>query len=435
MKMPAIILMVCGIVALLPALDFWSFVGQKKALWDLDANAVEEKFPKYFKYVDNTNQALRFNGSGRNALYLTVGDADIYEIIITLKDQKIRKISMSLYNRGDSGKWTEDKFKKVLDEARAQIVELVGKNVIPVEKNDRLSGEKVNLSNYSTVDMDVVLRWSGASNSNREPEYLYIDVYYPGEGPKDLRKDFKIEVVAKGLEKNIKNDEFGRYLDIPMVDQGQKGYCVAAAVERVMRYYGSNVDQHTIAQVADSDSDRGTSVSKTVEVLERLENKFGIRVKLYYSFNEFDSIGGFNEFINNYNRVAKQAKKKQLNPENYQGAKGKYSPDKFLGVADLEVITQVRQKEKADYKKFIEIVHEKIDGGIPVLWGTYIFPGQDDAIKLSRHVRIINGYNDKEKSLIYTDSWGAGHERKKMKFEDAFGITTVVIGLEPKKIK
>jgi len=427
--------MICGIVSLLPALDFWSFIEQKKALWDADAGMVEEKFPKYFKYVDNTNQALRFNGSGRNALYLTVGDADIYEIIITLKDQKIRKISMSLYNRGDSGKWTEEKFKKVLEEARTKIIELVGKNVVPVDKNDRLSGEKVNLSNYGTPDMDVVLRWSGASNSNREPEYLYIDVYYPGEGPRDLRKDLKIEVAAKGLEKNVKNDEYGRYLDIPMVDQGQKGYCVAAAVERVMRYYGSNVDQHTIAQVADSDSDRGTSVSKTLEVLGRLENKFGIRVKLYYAFAEFDSPGGFNEFVNNYNRAAKQAKKPQLKVDNYQGAKGKYFPDKFLAAADLEMVVQARQKEKADYKKFIETIHEKIDSGMPVLWGTYVFPGQDEAVKLSRHVRIINGYNDKENSLIYTDSWGSGHERKKMKYEDAYGITIVVIGLEPKKIK
>ena len=81
------------------------------------------------------------------------------------------------------------------------------------------------------------------------------------------------------------------------------------------------------------------------------------------------------------------------------------------------------------------MIHEKINTGTPVLWGVIVFPGQDGAARVGRHMRIINGYNDKENSLIYTDSWGAGHERKKMKFEDAYGITTVVIGLEPKKIK
>jgi hypothetical protein len=43
-----------------------------------------------------------------------------------------------------------------------------------------------------------------------------------------------------------------------MVDQGDKGYCVVASVERVMRYYGAAVDQHELAQVANSDAAIGT---------------------------------------------------------------------------------------------------------------------------------------------------------------------------------
>ena len=46
--------------------------------------------------------------------------------------------------------------------------------------------------------------------------------------------------------------------DLPMVDQGDKGYCVVASVERVMRYYGAAVDQHELAQVANSDAAIGT---------------------------------------------------------------------------------------------------------------------------------------------------------------------------------
>jgi hypothetical protein len=38
---------------------------------------------------------------------------------------------------------------------------------------------------------------------------------------------------------------------LPMVDQGEKGYCVVASVERVLRYYGATVDQHELAQVAE----------------------------------------------------------------------------------------------------------------------------------------------------------------------------------------
>jgi hypothetical protein len=47
---------------------------------------------------------------------------------------------------------------------------------------------------------------------------------------------------------------------IPMVDQGEKGYCVVASLERVLRYYGAAVDQHELAQLANSDGNAGTSM-------------------------------------------------------------------------------------------------------------------------------------------------------------------------------
>ncbi|MDE0837460.1 MAG: hypothetical protein OSB41_00250 [Kiritimatiellae bacterium] len=39
-------------------------------------------------------------------------------------------------------------------------------------------------------------------------------------------------------------------------------------------------------------------------------------------------------------------------------------------------------------------------------------------------MRIIFGYNEKAKEILYTDSWGAGHERKWMSIEDARTITS-----------
>jgi hypothetical protein len=52
------------------------------------------------------------------------------------------------------------------------------------------------------------------------------------------------------------------------------------------------------------------------------------------------------------------------------------------------------------------------------------------------HMRLIVGYNfkDKEKpELIFSDSWGAGHEKKSMLLADAFAATTDVLILEPQK--
>src|SRR5690606_37259732 len=68
---------------------------------------------------------------------------------------------------------------------------------------------------------------------------------------------------------NVKKDDKGfTYVDgIPMVDQGQKGYCVVATVERVARYFGADIDQHEMPQLADTSEDgtRGDSMEKAFQ--------------------------------------------------------------------------------------------------------------------------------------------------------------------------
>ena len=47
------------------------------------------------------------------------------------------------------------------------------------------------------------------------------------------------------------------------------------------------------------------------------------------------------------------------------------------------------------------------------------------------HMRLIIGYNEDEKKLIFTDSWGAGHEMKKMRLEHAYRATTGLYTVTP----
>ena len=52
-------------------------------------------------------------------------------------------------------------------------------------------------------------------------------------------------------------------------------------------------------------------------------------------------------------------------------------------------------------------------------------------LALTQHMRLIIGYNDKKKEVIYTDSWGAGHEKKRMPSDWAFVATHCLIALTP----
>jgi len=47
-------------------------------------------------------------------------------------------------------------------------------------------------------------------------------------------------------------------------------------------------------------------------------------------------------------------------------------------------------------------------------------------------MRLIIGYNARSSEILYSDSWGAGHEIKRMSLRDAYAITTGLLSIEPR---
>jgi hypothetical protein len=77
-----------------------------------------------------------------------------------------------------------------------------------------------------------------------------------------------------------------------------------------------------------------------------------------------------------------------------------------------------------------------VDGGIPLAWSVTlgIVPEKPELPQtFGGHMRIILGYNKDKNEIIYSDSWGAGHERKTMSTDDAWTITTGLYSFDPRK--
>ena len=87
-----------------------------------------------------------------------------------------------------------------------------------------------------------------------------------------------------------------------MVDQGAKGYCVVASTERVMRYYGADVDANELAQMAKSDAEAGTSYGAMIAALKKVAGRLKVRVREVEKLDAKDVLG----LIRDYNRVAKK---------------------------------------------------------------------------------------------------------------------------------
>lgn len=47
------------------------------------------------------------------------------------------------------------------------------------------------------------------------------------------------------------------------------------------------------------------------------------------------------------------------------------------------------------------------------------------------HMRLITGYNTTTGEILYSDSWGMGHEEKRMPASDAWAITMGMNSLQP----
>lgn len=181
-----------------------------------------------------------------------------------------------------------------------------------------------------------------------------------------------------------------RIQGIPMVDQGAKGYCVVASTQRLFEYYGIACDMHQLAQVAGSDPQRGTSIIAINDELSRIDYRFKTRFTCL---------------------AVKQG-------------------PRFVELVDGRYVG--REIPKA---QILTAIQKSIDQGIPVLWALELgqFPEEPPLTEQlsGGHMRMMIGYNLKKKQILFSDSWGAGHECKRMDVEDALQATLGLFVLKP----
>jgi len=212
--------------------------------------------------------------------------------------------------------------------------------------------------------------------------------------------------------------------DVPMVDQGQKGYCVVASAERVMRYYGNKVDENELAQVANTNSDRGTTAEAMLEALKKLGAQLKVRVREV----EHSDVREFIKLMTDYNREAKREHVSELRDPGHL-----IDPTAIYLEMDGNVLRQARTKNKSELNRFEQNVEQRVDAGVPLLWTVFLgkLPEKGIPQDAGGHMRLIIGYNRRKQQILYSDSWGAGHELKRMSVEDAWTMTTGAMIIEP----
>ena len=354
---------------------------------------------------------------------------EVWEARIYYGADGATQVEMSLYNRGDdkgSSGLDSDGLKKLLDDiaAKAQPGGKIGSN--PEKKKLKTGGYQFSKKwNKGDCDIDLVWGVDGVKEKDMTADYVRVTMH-PKGGAKVKASAKSGGIVSKTKAKSHvkKNADGDVWIDgVPMVDQGQKGYCAAATSERVLRYYGFAIDEHEIAQAAGTTA-RGSKCRLGYQEI----------VTMTGSFQDIE------KDIELYNKTAKTEGESEI-------SLNRFMRGNMVNVGDIleamkpKVVKKMRMKDFR-YKKFMTGVKAQVDQGITVFWGVTLgmFPEPGLPQAAGGHLRLIIGYVERKdpktkktesKEILYTDSWGAGHELKRMPADWAFAITHDAFFLKP----
>lgn len=219
--------------------------------------------------------------------------------------------------------------------------------------------------------------WNGHAFllSHVEDEYVGLSIQ-PVEFADKRGRSARVpdSLVRERARGNVEARENGDVVigNLPMVDQGPKGYCVPATAERCMRYLGIPADMYLLAMAGETKIGGGTSVSL-------LLNNIGQDIKR--KGRKFESWTG--EF--------KLRDLKKYIDDGIPVMWTLFSTKEFNQTANQR---SKERKETADFAAYAGKV--KADSEANSL----------PADRTTGHVVIVIGYNETTNEIAFSDSWG-----------------------------
>lgn len=352
----------------------------------------QSKVPE-FQWLSSAKDRARFSrkafGDVDTRLTLLGKSIKVEEALVEFVKGRAARVTLSLYNRGDSGEIDAAEFD--------QIFKTVGRSLGQILKVAPTNQSAVASAAVKTVSWQwkspagiVQLEHNDfASGGIRgRPEFMRLKLAAPDQADWSMGK-LAVGVQRMALVKNIVKTQTGDVYvaRVPMVDQGAKGYCVAASCQRLLEYMQIPCDQHQIAELVSADAESGADIFVMQKSLAKIDGSFKVSFKPH------------------------------INPELYYISYG---------------------KRRVSQRQFHLTVKEHVDKGIPLLWALELgrypeVPELPNEGQVSGgHMRLVIGYNEAKKEILFTDSWGAGHELKRMAEDGAYEVTLGLYSMAPR---
>jgi hypothetical protein len=359
--------------------------------WPAESRTSYETGYRWYPYTDNSATAVL----GARALSLFLQGIN----------DKTAKVSVLFANKGDV------EFYSSAQEAKQQAANtnqplLVTENMLKgcqdAMRHDKTTAESALKALFgaskparmgrfaSTTESGQRWDWNGHTFVLVAPPNEYVALrILPTSSFEDTDAERKSFAAAKAnLSQRVKHKENGDVIitDLPMIDQGRKGYCVPATFERVLRYYGLSEDMNILAMAGHTQAGGGTSMSDIEGATYGMLRDAGATI----SKRNFS--GSIQEI-----KSAIDAGKPILFAH--------YSTPEFDKRVDERMARRIAVTNWED-------------------WSTRFLPSLKKTIPLVpdpnySHICLIIGYNEKTRELAISDSWGRAAKERWMTEEEA----------------
>lgn len=175
--------------------------------------------------------------------------------------------------------------------------------------------------------------------------------------------------------------------NIPMVDQGPKGYCVPATFERCMRYMEVPADMYLLAMAGSTGLGGGTHTPTLVESVQKEVWSAG------RTFKPLKGHPSFKELM-------------RLIDSGIPILWGLHSTEQFNRIANERTMERVGVSPDT-WKETIKDASKQVKGLAK------------PHISEARHICIIHGFNKETEEVAFTDSWGDRYKERWVGAEEA----------------
>lgn len=400
------------------------------SFWSLDRDSFLQKpeFAEFFWTSTNKESAQCTGGC-------TFLKEPVVKTVLRFGSNTVSEVMISLCSHGTSGSVSEADFLKKLAAIESKMKALAGnpvKQVVPKDGNSSEHKAKVTLWTkgafaYKVEQGYTALRDKSSSKRVLQGEFVNLTILKNDKKIElNLVSDAKPEVSSLPLGKRVKKTEEEIIIDsVPMVTEGANEPYVVAATERVLRYYGMEVNSLELTQQAFKNAKNGP-VSGTAAV-NSMVSSMGLKMKTLMQLTAND----YAKIVSEYNI---DAKRKRL-PSVTLVENGSIPVGKIMKAMNKDIFLENRQRNKKDIGLFERTLRDNLSGGRPLLWWVnlgYVKEDPEFPRAEGEYLRIIIGYDKKSNDVIYSDSLGEGHEKKKMGVGSAFAITSGLLLIEPR---